>query len=283
MSEYWKSTPKYWCKFCSVFVRDTKFEKQKHEATGRHQGGIQKSLRDLHRGKEQELREKDRAKNEIARLNGVVSGHRSGGSAAAESSSAGSGAPAREVKKVATAEDRKRQMAQLAAMGIDVGIPSEFRKDVALKGEWQTVAIHPIGDAQDAAENKKIKEEKNPDAVAKGVRKRKIDETKEEEEIQTKRSWGKDTRIYPSKASDIDLDDLLKEPIKLKQDEVIVKREMSPLSTNLHEETETLPRQAFEPELGDPATYAPTIKNEDAEAPVGIIFKKRKAKAIRTT
>src|ERR1700743_2697962 len=132
MSEYWKSTvsphilptyqafkprtnvysfqqPKYWCKFCKVYVRDTKLERSQHEATGRHQGAIQKSLRDLHKGQEREQREAQRAKDEVARLNGMV-----GGSAASKSSSAsgpalqsssGSAAP----KKQATVEDRKRQ------------------------------------------------------------------------------------------------------------------------------------------------------------------------------
>ena len=62
MSEYWKSTPKYWCKHCSVYVRDTKLERTNHEATGRHQGAIKRSLRDLHRNAEQQERETEPGK-----------------------------------------------------------------------------------------------------------------------------------------------------------------------------------------------------------------------------
>jgi hypothetical protein len=64
--------PKYWCKFCVTFVKDTKFERQQHEATGRHQGNIQRSLRGLHREQETEQRNKARAQAEVARLNGLV-------------------------------------------------------------------------------------------------------------------------------------------------------------------------------------------------------------------
>jgi hypothetical protein len=77
MAEYWKSTasvahgmyglrltkfqPKYWCKYCEIFVKDTKFEKQQHEATGRHQGNIRRSLKGLHREQEIEARKQAQA------------------------------------------------------------------------------------------------------------------------------------------------------------------------------------------------------------------------------
>ncbi|MBE7181524.1 MAG: hypothetical protein INR71_10015, partial [Terriglobus roseus] len=80
---FWTSTltgpvsapqPKYWCKFCKTYVRDTKFERQQHDATGRHQSNIQRSLRTLHRDAERGERDKQRARDEVARLNGVVGG-----------------------------------------------------------------------------------------------------------------------------------------------------------------------------------------------------------------
>ena len=36
MSEYWKSTGKYWCKYCSVFVTDNKICRKKHEESDKH-------------------------------------------------------------------------------------------------------------------------------------------------------------------------------------------------------------------------------------------------------
>ncbi|KAJ4301833.1 hypothetical protein N0V90_003929 [Kalmusia sp. IMI 367209] len=72
MAEYWKSTPKYWCKFCRDYIKDTKFERQQHEATGRHQSNIQRSLKGLHREQAATERQKQRAKDEVARLNGRI-------------------------------------------------------------------------------------------------------------------------------------------------------------------------------------------------------------------
>ncbi|PHH60763.1 hypothetical protein CDD82_2238 [Ophiocordyceps australis] len=111
MSEYWKSTPKYWCKHCSCYVRDTKLERQNHEATARHQGAIKRSLRELHRTHEREERDKERARREIARLNGVVS--KDGPNASN---------PAKSATRATSSEtDLKRQRQQLADLGVAHG------------------------------------------------------------------------------------------------------------------------------------------------------------------
>src|SRR5256885_11873454 len=93
MSEYWKSTvrrnpatpldlltefnngqPKYWCKHCSTYVKDTKFERAQHEATGKHQGNLRRFLKSIQDGHERGEREKQRARAEVERLNKVVAG-----------------------------------------------------------------------------------------------------------------------------------------------------------------------------------------------------------------
>ncbi len=90
MSEYWKSTvstslfhvkfvlilrqPKYWCKHCKTYVRDTKLERTNHDATPKHQGNLKRFLKDLHRGHEKDEKDKERAKAEVARLNGLPVG-----------------------------------------------------------------------------------------------------------------------------------------------------------------------------------------------------------------
>ncbi|PCD42081.1 hypothetical protein AU210_004616 [Fusarium oxysporum f. sp. radicis-cucumerinum] len=127
MSEYWKSTPKYWCKHCETYVRDTKLERQNHESTAKHQGALKRFLRDLHRNHEREEREKDRAKREVERLNGVVG---------ASSAAAGpSSRPAPRAQQSAPTEaSLKKQREQLAAMG--VAMPSDFRPEMAMPGEW---------------------------------------------------------------------------------------------------------------------------------------------------
>ncbi|KAK1634088.1 hypothetical protein BDP81DRAFT_433662, partial [Colletotrichum phormii] len=179
MSEYWKSTPKYWCKHCSIFVRDTKLERQNHEATGKHQGALKRFLRDLHRGHEQEEREKDRAKREVERLKGISSGTGSSHSSSSfsklgSSSSGGGGAPP------SAESQRKQQMEQLAEMG--VSIPTEFRGDMAMAGEWTVTATKVV--------DEEAEREKPVEAKAVG----------------RPRKWGS-TRAMP--ADDEDLDALL--------------------------------------------------------------------------
>jgi hypothetical protein len=155
--------PKYWCKFCSTYVKDTKFERAQHESTGRHQGNIQRSLRGLHREQEHEQRNKARAQAEVARLNGIVPAE----SKPTTSVATRTGGPAptyeKRFEKKATVEDRKRQWEQLAAMG--VALPDEARTDLALAGDWKTVSREVVGEVAEDGEFKVR-------ALNKGVHKR---------------------------------------------------------------------------------------------------------------
>jgi len=252
MSEYWKSTPKYWCKFCKTFVRDTGLERKAHDSTPKHQSNIQRSLRDLHKNTEREEREKQRAKDEVARLNGIVSG-RSGSAKAGPSG--GYGAAGGTAK--ATPEERKRQMEQLAAMGI--AVPQEFRKDLAVGGEWSTVSETPIY-------NVKPEDEEGKPTGSFGVRKRKLDEDEEEALAVEKKGWGSRFKTYPgSKGADDDLDALLTAPIIKKEH---VKQDETPSLAEPETNTEAL--QAAEPESKE---VAPLLKKEEsiAEPPLAAI------------
>lgn len=301
MSEYWKSTPKYWCKYCSVFVKDTKFERQQHDATPRHQGGIQRSLRELHKGKEREDREKQRAQNEIARLDGIVGGKSTDGAPALKSAQSGSGkAPA----KQASAEERKKQMQQLADMG--VAVPEEFRREVALAGEWERVSVKPVI----TAETSRVKSEggeANIDSLAFGVRKRKFEDQIEEEAVHAvvkKQAWGSRFKTYPGKGGngDSDLDALLGGLAPKKEatvnEETKTKPEADPATIVIKAEQRTEPKEEQEkpdayvlekttaPDSPDPGVKAEEESKLSAisELPgAGIVFKKRKPKAAKKT
>ncbi|TID21808.1 U1 zinc finger domain protein [Venturia nashicola] len=297
MSEYWKSTPKYWCKYCSVFVKDTKFERQQHDAKPRHQGGIQRSLRELHKGKEREDREKQRAQNEIARLNGVVGGKTTD----APKAQGGSGkTPAKQT----SAEERKRQMQQLADMG--VAVPEEFRREVALAGDWERVSVKPV----DTAETMRVKSEggeANVESLAFGIRKRKFEDQIEEEAIHAvvkRQAWGSKFKTYPGKGGTVDSDvDALLDGLAPKK-EVIVEEETEvkpdtvsaaaaikseqPSQTN--DEGANLDvdvsGKTLEPEISENSIKA----EEESKLSVipelpgaGIVFKKRKPKGAKKT
>ncbi|PVH96413.1 hypothetical protein DM02DRAFT_617243 [Periconia macrospinosa] len=270
MSEYWKSTPKYWCKYCSEYVKDTKFERQKHEATGRHQGGIQRQLKGIHRDQANQARQQQRAKDEIARLNGLVP--------SSSSSSTVSGTPvagnpptfAKTEERKATLQDRKKQWEQLAAMGI--AVPNERDGGTAAKGEWTVVSETVVGEV---GEDGVVREM----ALNKGVRKRKLDEEEEEriqagETITKKRGWGHTYKPLPGKGGkvDEDLEALFnqKPAIKKEGDSQEVKQEIK-----LEDEVkgEDVSCSLLDIPTAEEAAAGLTKKEDDAPA---VVFKKRK-------
>ncbi|KAL8925988.1 MAG: hypothetical protein Q9172_001991 [Xanthocarpia lactea] len=302
MSEYWKSTPKYWCKHCKTFVRDTKLEKSNHEATAKHQGNIKRFLRDLHRGHEREEREKDRAKNEVERLNGVVSGTSSatqGGLPWSKQTASSLSSHPRE----ATPAERKAQLARLAEMGI--AVPEDFRREMAMAGDWQTTAERPMVDRVKKEEGLEDFKHFQPDSTLNvGVRKRKFEGQEEEEDASAtvvRKGWGSTVRHYPGTDGDgqDELDSLLNDAAALKR-QASDNEMLEPISTP---EAERAPGQgaseAVEPDtslrpikkeeshdidLGRPqnqeAPSSTTVKQENDNQPPAVVFKKRKSKAF---
>ena len=282
--------PKYWCKHCKTFVRDTKLEKANHDATPKHQGNLKRFLRDLHRGHEKDEKDKERAKAEVARLNGLTAGGASG-AGSSSSSSFGQGPTPSLPKPQATASQRKQQLAQLAEMG--VSIPDEFRPDMAMAGEWQ-VTSERIVEVDEG--------EKKPEAKALGVRKRASDEGEAEEIEAKKRRWGSTYRTHPDQEDDGDLDALLsnatrksegpvvKEEVKeeVKQEGEDIKTEPGtdgiylPTSLSLMNATKEpgIKREISDGESVLPAAIEGDLQGEDQSA-AKVIFKKRKAKNIR--
>lgn len=293
MSEYWKSTPKYWCKHCSVYVRDTKLERANHESTAKHQSALKRSLRDLHRGHEREEREKERARREVERLNNVVSGSGSGSSSAPTFSSrnaVGSGA------SVATVAERKRQMEQLAELGIS--IPTEHRGDMAMPGEWTVTSTRVINHETENEHKQEVIE-----ARAIGVRKRdKTEDEQEEEEavrslFKRPRKWGRDTKIIPN-GDDKDLDALLSgTALPPKKEEVAEQVKMEEASDKIKKEEDAddtpqtagdngdinIKQEEAEDGTGDlyPTGKVAGAVEADGEGPAPVVFKKRKPKNIR--
>ncbi|ROV91735.1 hypothetical protein VPNG_09967 [Cytospora leucostoma] len=226
MAEYWKSTPKYWCKHCSVYVRDTKLERQNHDATAKHQGAVKRALRDLHRGHEKEEREKDRARREIERLNGVVSGAATATTSATAANATTSrilGAPSSASPRILPDSERKRQAEQLASLG--VSLPEEFRRDLAMAGDWQVTSTTIVQEKPDDGT------EPGPGSAARGIHKReRTDEDLEAEEavkglFKKPRRWGRDPRTAGGDGGP-DLDALLSGGLTVKKkDEEDVKEE----------------------------------------------------------
>ncbi|KAI0201605.1 hypothetical protein F4808DRAFT_106797 [Astrocystis sublimbata] len=278
MAEYWKSTPKYWCKHCSVYVRDTKLERTNHDSTAKHQSGLKRFLRDLHRGHENELRDKDRAKREIDRLNGITTARPSPSSSSTSTSAA-------DPTNASTAQ-RQRQWEQLADMGIDV--PTELRRDMAMAGEWSVTTTRVIDDTPDPGDN---------DAVATGARKRpkqEDEEERDEEEAKVQglfkkpRRWGRDTRHAGE--DDAALDALLSAPLAIapkkeeddEEKQPVINEDSPPTVKKEESEADGLLSSIAEP-AADQQSAAPTVKGEPDKEPSEpvVVFKKRKPKNVR--
>ena len=207
MSEYWKSTPRYWCKFCKTYVRETPLERRNHEASGKHQGNIQRSLRELHKNADAATREQKRAKDEVARLNGLVTHDRG----TQKSARGGAKAPLY-VKPAPTAVNppvapkldaatrRKDQAEQLLALGME--LPPELKSAVTGIGGWETVSERVIVPIKAEGDNA-IKSE---DAKIKGVHKREFEQTGDSDDernanatgssSRTKKVWGNSLKTY---------------------------------------------------------------------------------------
>ncbi|KAI1798705.1 hypothetical protein F4811DRAFT_165793 [Daldinia bambusicola] len=299
MSEYWKSTPKYWCKHCSTYVRDTKLERQNHEATAKHQGALKRFLRDIHRNHEQEQREKDRAKREIERLNGVVGSvssdqqHRVA-STSRIPSSASSQAPTQ-----TAGPQRQKQWEQLAEMGIDV--PTELRREMAMAGEWTVTSKRIIDDTPKGDESDT--KPQNIDAIASGVRKRpkpegEADEEEEEKAIKSlfkkPKKWGRDTKHAPEDDAELDalLSSALTKPLKSEDNPQQPSEEKADLPSETKENP--LPNIKKEEMADGEALWSiksepqeshkdmPVKQEDDTEnGPSPVVFKKRKPKNIR--
>ena len=322
MSEHWKSTvsrhdvlvsdaanllqPKYWCKHCKAFVKDTKLEKTNHEATPRHQGNLQRFLRQLYHGQEREEREKQRAKEEVDRLNGITPGSKTGGDVSARQSAIPQSGPS---SRLATPAERKKQLQQLAEMG--VAVPEDFRREMAMAGDWQTTSRRVIYEATPQRDGvKKAEDDEDAKSVSLnvGVRKRKHEGQEEEEEAvekAVKKGWGSTTRAFPGlSGEEDDLDALLQStsqtariddtiapfvPLvsvpgvtaedgsKIEQDNVDRSLDAHSIKT---EEPMSMPTMA-DVTCAQSVGMTPEIKQEEGAPDAGIIFKKRKPKSVR--
>jgi hypothetical protein len=164
-----------------------------------------------------------------------------------------------------------------------VAVPEQYRRDMAIAGDWQTVSITRIG-----------KDEEGP-RLNTGVRKRKHEENEAEEyeaqaalESNVRKGWGSATRSYPGATEDTDdLDALLSRTKTVKHDE--------DADTKPKPDTEDV-KESSEGEAGlsktepglikeDPdsleSSGALLPKSEDQEAAPAIVFKKRKNKATK--
>lgn len=216
----------------------------------------------------------------MARLNRLVGGGNSaseGSKDAPKPKSSFAPAPPRK----ATAEERKAQIAKLAEMG--VAVPEEYRREMAMVGDWETVSAKPV---DPPTVKKEDPDGKGAVPLNVGVRKRKADENEEEEpsSIAPKKPWGARLKTYPGSTSTEENLDMLFSGDRVKKSEATdedtgateeppkIKSEETDDNTAPQEKSNDSPLAAKE---------TPPLDTEPSNPATGIVFKKRKGKAFR--
>ena len=185
-----------------------------------------------------------------------------------------------------------------------VAVPDDFRKEMAMAGDWQTVSERPVYDTikqeGDLNDRKPHDADDKAEALNKGVRKRKYEGQDEEEEAGervVRKGWGSTTRMYPPAAGDVDLDALLN-GTKKKQGQSIDEGTASSTSNDLPAKDEGLNSTAkidlahstplikkeesdHGNDVPDPASLVDTPVKQEEEPAAGFVFKRRKPKPIR--
>ena len=252
-------------------------------------------MRDLQRGSERAEREAQQAKDEVARLNGTNS---SNASTHPDARKTGATARVQSGQRInATPEERKRQMAQLAAMGI--AVPEDYRREMAMAGGWERIGERLLYEGEVNNRDDLKVEDSKTSSLNIGVRKRQRDEKdaldEEDEKDGTRaprKNWGSSTREYPGGGIDDDLDSLLAatKKVKTKSGNVkpIVKSEENDEQTMLAEvhgsqeaDKENGNVHVKEEDEATAATSPLSIDHVANEVPVATLFKKRKPKSTR--
>lgn len=267
---------------------------------------MRRALNNLHRSANNEERERERAKREIDRLNGIVAPKTNNNNSGSSKSASGT----------QNKEERARQAEQLAALG--VALPQEFRSELAMPGEWSVTSTTIVEDKNNADDE----DEQGGTSTARGVHKRERTEEQLEHEEAVKglfkkpRRWGRDSRGLAEGSEDLDAllsgglvvkkKDEEEEELKQEEDQRPVKNESleveveggvkeedgiqivkkepeddsGPIRTDIKAEDGKAP--ALPPVDGTRIKSEDGEKASEAAADVPVVaFKKRKAKNIR--
>ncbi|KAJ3118408.1 hypothetical protein HDU96_001926 [Phlyctochytrium bullatum] len=63
MTDYWKSTNKYWCDYCKIFVVDNKISRTNHETSAKHKERVQRFIREIDKKERSKQFELDKTKS----------------------------------------------------------------------------------------------------------------------------------------------------------------------------------------------------------------------------
>lgn len=186
-----------------------------------------------------------------------------------------------------------------------MAIPDEYRREMAMAGDWQTLSERPI--YQDGIKKEEALDVK-PDMISTGIRKRRYEGQEEEEAAReaeraaVRMNWGSTTRTYPEGDGfgDDDLDKLLERSKTIgKGKGRMANPTEAPENTRAGSPSRTGPegtqacathdeaviKREDSGESSTSALHTSELKitglSEDDDAGSAVVFRKRKAKSMR--
>lgn len=160
MADVWISRKRWTCKYCDVTINDDLPSRRHHETGARHKQNVQKALADLYRKGEQERKDAEHMKKEMARIEALAAesyakDQASGdGSAAPSSQTAAPSAASSSSSPATSAPVRaKSGLAHSAQQSTRPTAPSAevAPQPTAQPGEWEQV--HPVTSASTSYAN----------------------------------------------------------------------------------------------------------------------------------
>lgn len=158
MADVWISRKRWTCKYCDVTINDDLPSRRHHETGGRHKQNVRKALEDLYRKGEQERKDAEHTKKEMARIEALAAesyarDQASSGEAVASSSrstaSTSASLPATTVQTKAQpglAHLARQNPRPLSSTGT-----TDVSQPVAQPGEWEHVL--PVASASTSYAN----------------------------------------------------------------------------------------------------------------------------------
>ncbi|TIB40017.1 hypothetical protein E3P86_00862 [Wallemia ichthyophaga] len=145
MADYWKSTPKYHCKYCDITINDDAPSRSQHENGLKHKGNKDRFIRSIYKRSEQNERDRAFEERELRRLEGI------GGAASAKETATGLKTPGNKTtssRKAQASRDPYANYTTAKSLGYEeAGMTQEPRGvQIGLEGSvggWEEVPSIP--------------------------------------------------------------------------------------------------------------------------------------------
>ncbi|KAK6907761.1 hypothetical protein L486_05681 [Kwoniella mangroviensis CBS 10435] len=175
MTEYWVSKKQYYCKYCSIYIRDDAPSRKQHETGLKHIGNVERYIRDLYKTGSMAKKEKAEEAAEMARIEAAAAAayanDKASGSASPSTSkpsilsslpSSSSAAAGSSKPKAVKPTDKYSNYSTAEQLGYkeektDYEIQQEIKNQIGQPSAWETVTLPDQQAAKEQEQGEKKK------------------------------------------------------------------------------------------------------------------------------